>query len=71
MLVALFMVMFILITQFNSLSKPIIIVSEVLFSIIGVLLGFTIFSMDFSVIMTGMGIVALAGIVVTQRDPAG
>jgi multidrug efflux pump subunit AcrB len=64
MLVALFMVMFILITQFNSLSKPIIIVSEVIFSIIGVLLGFTIFNMDFSVIMTGMGLVALAGIVV-------
>jgi multidrug efflux pump len=64
MLVALFMVMFILITQFNSLSKPIIIVSEVIFSIIGVLLGFSIFNMDFSVIMTGMGIVALAGIVV-------
>jgi multidrug efflux pump len=64
MLVALFMVMFILITQFNSLSKPIIIVSEVIFSIIGVLLGFTLFNMDFSVIMTGMGVVALAGIVV-------
>jgi multidrug efflux pump subunit AcrB len=64
MLVALFMVMFILITQFNSLSKPIIIVSEVVFSIIGVLLGFSIFGMDFSVIMTGMGLVALAGIVV-------
>jgi multidrug efflux pump len=64
MLVALFLVIFILVTQFNSLSKPVIIVSEVLFSIIGVLLGFSIFGMDFSVIMTGMGIVALAGIVV-------
>jgi multidrug efflux pump subunit AcrB len=64
MLVSLFLVMFILITQFNSLSKPIIIISEVIFSIIGVLLGFSIFRMDFSIIMTGMGIVALAGIVV-------
>jgi multidrug efflux pump subunit AcrB len=64
MLVALFLVVFILVTQFNSLSKPVIIVSEVLFSIIGVLLGFSIFGMDFSIIMTGMGIVALAGIVV-------
>jgi multidrug efflux pump len=64
MLVALFLVIFILVTQFNSLSKPVIIVSEVLFSIIGVLLGFSIFGMDFSIIMTGMGIVALAGIVV-------
>jgi multidrug efflux pump len=64
LLVSLFLVMFILITQFNSLSKPFIIISEVLFSIIGVLLGFSIFRMDFSIIMTGMGIVALAGIVV-------
>jgi multidrug efflux pump subunit AcrB len=64
MLLSIFLVLFILITQFNSLSKPIIIISEVLFSIIGVLLGFGIFGMDFSIIMTGMGIVALAGIVV-------
>ena len=64
MFLSLFLVLFILITQFNSLSKPVIIISEVIFSIIGVLLGFTIFKMDFSVIMTGMGVVALAGIVV-------
>ncbi len=64
MLLALFLIMFILITQFNSIGKPIIIISEVLFSIIGVLLGFAIFNMSFSIIMTGMGVVALAGIVV-------
>jgi multidrug efflux pump len=64
MFLSLFLVLFILITQFNSLSKPVIIISEVIFSIIGVLLGFTIFHMDYSVIMTGMGVVALAGIVV-------
>jgi len=64
MLLSLFLVMFILITQFNSLSKPFIILTEVLFSIIGVLLGFSIFGMDYSIIMTGMGVVALAGIVV-------
>jgi len=64
MFLSLFLVLFILITQFNSLSKPFIIITEVFFSITGVLLGFTIFRMDFSVIMTGMGIVALAGIVV-------
>jgi multidrug efflux pump subunit AcrB len=56
--------MFILITQFNSLSKPLIIISEVLFSVIGVLLGFVIFGMSISIIMTGMGVVALVGIVV-------
>ncbi|WP_299826361.1 efflux RND transporter permease subunit [uncultured Pontibacter sp.] len=64
-LVAAFLIIFlILVTQFNSVSKPFIILSEVLFSIIGVLLGFSIFGMDVSVVMTGVGIVALAGIVV-------
>jgi multidrug efflux pump len=64
MLVSLFLIMFILITQFNSMSKMLIIVSEVIFSLIGVLLGYMIFGMTVSIIMTGMGIVALAGIVV-------
>ncbi|GAB3823689.1 efflux RND transporter permease subunit [Pontibacter rugosus] len=64
-LVAAFLIIFlILVTQFNSVSKPFIILSEVLFSIIGVLLGFSIFGMDVSIVMTGVGIVALAGIVV-------
>jgi len=64
LLLALFLIMFILITQFNSMSKPLIIISEVVFSIVGVLLGYMIFDMTISIIMTGMGIVALAGIVV-------
>jgi multidrug efflux pump subunit AcrB len=46
------------------MPKALIIVSEVLFSLIGVLLGYMIFGMTISIIMTGMGIVALAGIVV-------
>jgi len=53
-----------LVTQFNSLSKPLIILSEIIFSLIGVLLGFAIFGMEISILMTGVGIVALAGIVV-------
>jgi multidrug efflux pump subunit AcrB len=64
MMLSLFLILFILITQFNSVLKPIIIITEVIFSITGVLLGYAIFHMSFSVIMTGMGIVALAGIVV-------
>jgi len=64
MLLALFLILFILIAQFNSTSKPLIILAEVVFSIIGVLLGFVIFKMDISIVMTGLGIVALAGIVV-------
>lgn len=62
--ISLLLIILILVTQFNSLSKPLLILSEILFSIIGVLLGFMIFRMDFSIIMTGIGIVALAGIVV-------
>jgi len=64
MILCLFLIMFILITQFNSMSKALIIISEVIFSLIGVLLGYMLFGMTISIIMTGMGIVALAGIVV-------
>jgi multidrug efflux pump subunit AcrB len=64
MLIAIGLIFFILMTQFNSISKTLIILSEVFFSIIGVLLGIMIFGMSLSVIMTGLGIVALGGIVV-------
>jgi multidrug efflux pump subunit AcrB len=64
MLLALCLILFIMITQFNSISKPLIIVTEVIFSVIGVLLGFMITRMEISIVMTGMGMVALAGIVV-------
>jgi multidrug efflux pump subunit AcrB len=64
MIIALGMIFFILITQFSSISKTIIILSEVLFSIIGVLLGVMLFRMDLVIMMTGLGIVALGGIVV-------
>lgn len=64
MLIAIGMIFFILITQFGSLSKSFIILSEVIFSVIGVLFGIALFHMSISVIMTGLGIVALGGIVV-------
>ena len=64
MMIALGLIFFILITQFNSMSKTLIILSEVIFSVIGVLLGIVIFNMSISIIMTGLGIVALGGIVV-------
>ncbi len=64
MMIAIGMIFFILITQFGSLSKTFIILSEVIFSIIGVLFGIAIFGMSISIIMTGLGIVALGGIVV-------
>ena len=64
LLISLGLILIILVTQFNSVSKPLIILSEILFSIIGVFLGITIFRMDMSIVMSGIGIVALAGIVV-------
>ena len=64
MLIAMGIIFFVLITQFKSVSKSLIILSEVIFSIIGVLLGIIIFEMPITIIMTGLGIVALGGIVV-------
>ncbi len=64
LVIALMLILIILVIQFNSISKPVIILTEIVFSIIGVLLGFAITGMDISVVMTGMGIVGLAGIVV-------
>jgi multidrug efflux pump len=58
------MIFMILVTQFNSIGKPVIILSEILFSVIGVLIGFSLFKMEISIIMTGVGIMALAGLVV-------
>jgi multidrug efflux pump subunit AcrB len=64
LLVALGLILLTLVLQFNSVSKSIIILTEIIFSVIGVLLGFSIFGMEASVLMTGLGIVGLAGIVV-------
>lgn len=61
---ALALIFLILVTQFNSFSKPVIILSEVLFSIAGVFWGLAITGMNISIVMTGVGIIALAGIVV-------
>ncbi len=58
------LIFLILVTQFNSLSKSLIIIVEVLFSLIGVFFGYAITGMTISTIMMGIGIVALAGIVV-------
>jgi multidrug efflux pump len=64
LVIALMIILFVLVIQFNSVSKPIIILTEIIFSVIGVLLGFSITGMEVSVLMTGLGIVGLAGIVV-------
>lgn len=64
LMISLALIVLILIMQFNSIARTVIILSEIIFSVIGVLLGLAIFDMDIVIVMTGVGIVALAGIVV-------
>ena len=64
LIIALALILFILVLQFNSVSKSVIILTEIIFSVIGVLIGFGISKIQVSVVMTGIGIVGLAGIVV-------
>lgn len=61
---ALLIILLILVLQFNSVSKSVIILTEIIFSVIGVMLGYAITGMTVSVVMTGVGILGLAGIVI-------
>ena len=58
------LIFLLLVMQFNSFSRTVIILSEVLFSLIGVIMGVALFKTPFSIAISGIGIVALAGIVV-------
>jgi multidrug efflux pump subunit AcrB len=64
--IAIALIFLIIVAQFNSVVSPFIIMTSVLFSTIGVFLGLVIFNMDFVVIMTGIGIISLAGVVVNN-----
>ncbi|MAA97715.1 MAG: transporter [Stappia sp.] len=66
MLGSLFLMFIILVTQFNSFYQAILTLSTVVMSVFGVLLGMALREQTFSIIMTGTGIVALAGIVVNN-----
>ncbi len=63
---AVFLIGFILVTQFDSVTKPLIILSSVVLSTIGVLIGLMVFRMPFGIIMTGVGVISLAGVVVNN-----
>jgi multidrug efflux pump subunit AcrB len=63
---ALMMILLILITQFNSLRLPLVIISSVLLSLVGVFFGLIVLRMPFGVIMTGVGVISLAGVVVNN-----
>jgi multidrug efflux pump subunit AcrB len=66
LLIAVLLIFLILVAQFNSASTPIIISISVVLSLIGVLFGLLIFRMDFVILMTMIGIISLAGIVVNN-----
>jgi len=64
--VALFLIVLILVTQFNSVSQPFIIMTSVILSLGGVFLGLTFMGFPFGIIMTGVGVISLAGVVVNN-----
>ena len=66
LLIAVLLIFLILVAQFNSATTPIIISISVFLSLIGVLFGLLIFRMDFVILMTMIGIISLAGIVVNN-----
>ena len=66
LLIAVFLILLILVTQFNSFSIPFIILFSVILSLSGVFLGIVIARNDFVIIMTMIGIISLAGIVVNN-----
>lgn len=66
MLIAISAIFLILVAQFNSILSPFIIILSVLFSLIGVLIGYLFTGDDFIIIMSGVGIISLAGIVVNN-----
>ena len=66
LLAALALIMLLLVFQFNSISKPIIILISIFLSFTGVFFGITLFQMPFVILMTMMGIISLSGIVVNN-----
>ena len=65
-LAVLFLIFLVLVTQFNSIVTPFIILTSVVLSLIGVLWGLIITDTPFGVIMTGIGVISLAGVVVNN-----
>lgn len=63
---ALLLIAFVLVSQFNSIVKPLIIMTSVIMSTVGVLIGLIVFRMPFGIIMTGVGVISLAGVVVNN-----
>jgi multidrug efflux pump subunit AcrB len=65
-MIALLLIFLILVSMFNSVSQPFIIMTSVILSLGGAFLGLTLFSSPFGIIMTGVGVISLAGVVVNN-----
>jgi multidrug efflux pump subunit AcrB len=66
LMVALFLIAMVLVSQFDSLILPFIILTSVILSLIGVMWGLLISGLPFGIIMTGVGVISLAGVVVNN-----
>ena len=66
LIIAICLILVVMIAQFNSIALPFIVITSVFMSVMGVLLGLIIHDRPFGIIMTGVGTVALAGIVVNN-----
>ncbi len=66
LLIAIALILLVLVTQFDSLGMPMIILASVILSLIGVLWGLLITGTSFGIIMTGIGVISLAGVVVNN-----
>jgi multidrug efflux pump subunit AcrB len=64
--IALFLIFFILVSQFNSVIMPLVIMTSVLLSLGGAFLGLALFQLPFGIIMTSVGVISLAGVVVNN-----
>ena len=65
--IALFLMAIILVTQFNRFYSAFLILTAVIMSTVGVMLGLLIIQQPFSIVMSGIGVIALAGIVVNNN----
>ncbi len=65
-MIAVFLIFLILVTLFNSVSQPIIIMISIVLSLGGVFLGLAVMRFPFGIIMTGVGVISLAGVVVNN-----
>ncbi|KAA3617295.1 MAG: efflux RND transporter permease subunit [Calditrichaeota bacterium] len=65
-MIALFLIFFVLVSQFNSLILPVVIMASVFLSFFGIFFGLLVTGYPFGIIMTGIGIISLAGVVVNN-----